>query len=226
MSARRRPIEVGMTRGRRLVVDLARELDAARRSSGLSYAALGRAVGLSGDQVARICRAESPDVSIVTLATLLAGVGLDLWARAFPGGLPVRDAAHFALLRRLKLRLAPSLAWNLEVPVVTSAVAGAQGLANDRRAWDAVIRGDRWSIGVEAETRLGDVQALLRRLALKERDGSVDFVLLLVNDTAHNRRVLSGDGFGMRTQYLGTTRRTLRSLGAGLKPETDSVVVL
>jgi hypothetical protein len=163
---------------------------------------------------------------LVKLATLLAVVGLDFSARAFPGGPPIRDAAHIALLGRLKRRLAPSLAWNVEVPVTDGATAAAQGRTTDRRAWDAVIKTGRWSIGVEAETRLGDVQELLRRLALKRRDGSVDFVLLLVNDTAHNRHVLSADGVEIRTQYVGTTRRTLRSLGAGLKPGTDSVVVL
>ncbi len=44
--------------------------------------------------------------------------------------------------------------------------------------------------GCEAETRLADVQALERRLALKARDGDVDVVVLIVADTAHNRAVL------------------------------------
>ncbi len=89
------------------MVDLCRELDSARLEHGLSYAALGRAVGLSGDQAARICRGEAPNVSIVMLSGLLAAVALDLSARAFPGGTPVRDASQLALLGRLRARPGP-----------------------------------------------------------------------------------------------------------------------
>jgi transcriptional regulator with XRE-family HTH domain len=226
MSARRRQVEVGLTRGRRLVADLSRELDVARRSLGLSYAELGRAVGLSGDKVARICRADSPSISLLKLATLLGTVRLELSARAFPAGPPIRDAAHVALLARLKARLSAALRWRLEVPVVTVAGKLVPGVANDRRAWDAVIGGNGWSIGVEAETRLGDLQALYRRIALKRRDGSVDLVVLLVNETAHNRRVLAVEGGELTTQFPGTTRRTLLDLGSGVRPSLDAVAVL
>jgi len=224
MSARRRQVAVGLARGRRLVADLARELDGARTSSGLTYAELGRAVGLSGDQVARICRGDSPNVSVIRLSTLLATVGMDLTARAFPSGPPIRDAAHVALLARLRAELSSGLAWRLEVPVVPTAPFG--GGPVDRRAWDAVIEGDAWSIGVEAETRLGDLQALYRRIALKQRDGSVQFVLLLVNDTAHNRQILALDGTEIRSRFGGTTTRVLRCLRSGTSLQGNSLLVL
>ena len=226
MSARRRQVDLGVVRGRRLVVDLCREIDRARRSAGLSYEELGRAVGLSGDQVARICRAESPKVSLVTLAVLLAAVGLELSARAFPAGPPIRDSAHVALLARLKQRLSPALRWRLEVPVVAPVAPSLAGAPTDLRAWDAVIEGDGWTIGVEAETRLGDIQAVYRRIALKRRDGGVDAVVLLVNETAHNRRILSIEGAEFHTQFAGTSRHTLRCLATGTRPPDDAVVVL
>ena len=74
-------------------------------------------------------------------------------------------------------------------------------MTQDQRAWDAVIttvaqagdgRPRRCLIGVEAETRLRDLQALQRRLALKRRDGGVDRVILLVADTRSNRAILLG----------------------------------
>jgi transcriptional regulator with XRE-family HTH domain len=207
-------------------VDLCRELDDARRSSGLSCAEVGRAVGLSGDQVARICRGESPNVGVIRLAALLATVGLELSARAFPAGPPIRDRAHIALLARLKARIATSLRWRLEVPVVATAGPLFSAGAPDRRAWDAVIDGDGWSMGVEAETRLGDIQALLRRVSLKRRDGTVDLVLLLVNETTHNRRVLGLEGVNMHATFAGTSRQTLSSLRHGRMPRADSLVVL
>lgn len=226
MSARRRQVDLGLARGRRLVVDLCRELDGARRTLGLSYEELGRAVGLSGDQVGRICRAESPGIGLVRLATLLATVGLELSARAFPAGPPIRDAAHIALLARLRARLSPALGWHVEVPVVAIAGPLGPGVRRDMRAWDAVIDGKGWSVGVEAETRLGDLQALSRRIALKRRDGNVDVVVLLVNETTHNRRLLALEGVDIATQFTGTTRNTLRCLGGATRPRADALIVL
>ena len=155
MPVRQSAVDRGKARGHRFVVELSRELEDARTASGLSYAWLGKAVGISGQQAARICRGESPGASIVRIAGLLAAAGLDLSVsvRTYPAGPPVRDAAHLALLARFRARIAMSLIWRAEVPVLE----GPQGLAvgsgpPDRRAWDAVIEGPTWRVGVEAET--------------------------------------------------------------------------
>ena len=222
MPVRISPAARGAGRGRAIVADLCRELETARVAAGLSYATLGRHVGLSGAQVRRICRGESPSVSIERLASLLATVGLDLSARAYPGGTPVRDAAHLALLRRLQARLHPSLGVRLEVPVT----AHAPGIAPDHRAWDAVIDGSGWHAAVELETRLADVQAIERRLNLKARDGEVAVVLLVVNDTAHNRRVLASRDVTIRQAWPGSPRLTLGRLAHGQQVTTSAVIVL
>ena len=96
----------------------------------------------------------------------------------------------------------------------------------DRRAWDAVIDGDGFMIAVEAETRVGDVQALLRRLALKRRDGEVDGLILLVNDTVHNRRMIALEQVPLREMLPGSMRRTLQRLTEGRRPEADAIVIL
>src|SRR4051812_7522537 len=105
MPVRQNPADRGTARGRRIVIEMSRELEDARIASGLSYAHLGKAVGISGQQAARICRGRSPDVSIVRIAGLLAAAGLDLAARAYPAGPPIRDAAHVALLARFRAPL-------------------------------------------------------------------------------------------------------------------------
>lgn len=97
------------------------------------------------------------------LAQLCALVGLDLAARAYPGGVPaLRDTRHGRLLNRFRVRLHRTLRWGTEVPLPNP---------GDQRAWDAMIRGEGWRYGTEAELNPIDGQALIRRLTLKTRDG-------------------------------------------------------
>jgi hypothetical protein len=106
--------------------------------------------------------------------------------------------------------------WRTEVPLP---------IPGDLRAWDAVIARDAWRIGVEGETVLDDAQALDRRLALKQRDGGVDHVILVVADTRRNRRVLAAApmafaGLPLRTRVL------LASLRSGSEPTDNGIVIL
>jgi hypothetical protein len=96
----------------------------------------------------------------------------------------------------------------------------------DRRAWDAVIEGVGWRLPVEAETRSNDVQALQRRIALKQRDGAADVVLLLLADTKHHRSSLRLAGDGIAGQFPVSARQALRALAAGRRPERNAVVLL
>jgi hypothetical protein len=133
-----------------------------------------------------------------------------------------------ALLSRLRARLATTLVWRTEVPVAASPApiaSGGRG-ALDRRAWDAIIEGRDWRVGVEAETRLFDIQALDRRVGLKQRDGVVTAVILLVNDTANNRRILELDDLGLRDRFPGSARSALKQLAAGLPPAANTLLVL
>lgn len=228
MPVRQSSVAFGQLRGRRIVATLCRELDDSRLASGLSYADLGAAVGVSGQQASRICRGQSPNVSFIRMASLLAAVGLELSSRAYPGGPPVRDVAHLSLLSRFRARISASIDWRAEAPVVEHPTTdpGATRPILDRRGWDARIEGRGWRAGIEAETRLGDVQALERRIALKQRDGNVGLVVLLVNDTAHNRQILSDLAVGLRQQFPGSARQALRRLAAGHPPSSNTIVVL
>ncbi len=214
---RRRVIELGAARGRSAVIELGRELENAVVTHGLSYAAVGRDVGLSGWQVARVARGEARHLTIVQASELLASVGLDLSIRWYPTGRPLRDAAHVALLGRLRGRLHPSLEWRLEVPLQ---------IAGDLRAWDARIDGPTWQIGVEAELRLRDAQAVQRRLALKLRDSGLGAAILLVADTRHNRAALRELAPTLAPMFPLAGRRALELLGAGIDPGASSLVVL
>ncbi len=158
-----------------------------------------------------------PDIGIVATSEMLAAVGLELSARAYPSSGPLRDAAHAALLDRLHSAIQRSLSWATEVPLP---------LVGDLRAWDALVRGRTWRCGVEAETHPTDLQALERRLALKQRDGAVDMVLLLLLDSRHNRRLVREHADALHDRFPVAGSRAIELLAAGTSPGENAVVML
>lgn len=224
MAVRRRLVDSGEARGRDLVTLVAREFYAARTNAGVSQDVVSDRAGLSRPQYGRIERGVAPEVSLATVARIAAVLGLDSSLRFYPSSDPIRDAAHAALLERLHAICHPSLWWRTEVPFPGP---------GDRRAWDAVIGGIRGTgqaprirIGVEAETRPNDVQALDRKLALKERDGDVERMILLLSDTRHNRQLLHGPGSSLRNRFPLDGRRALLHLAAGVDPGSNAIVLL
>jgi transcriptional regulator with XRE-family HTH domain len=219
MPARMRQSQIGAARGRATVAELMREARDARLRHSVAQREVAAAIRLSRSQYSRIERGLVPSVSVLTTTQMLAVVGLELSARAYPSGDPIRDAAHSALLDRLRRKLSRSLTWMTEVPLPHP---------GDRRAWDAVIAGrdavGAWRLGVEAETRPRDFQALERRVALKERDGGVEAVLLLLANTRHNRAFVR-DHSSLVTRFPVTSRRTLESLTTGARPEGNAVML-
>jgi hypothetical protein len=93
------------------------------------------------------------------------------------------------------------------------------------RAWDGVVYGAGAAIAVEAETRLRDIQALLRRISLKQRDGDVTRVILLIADTRTNRRVL-GETQSLFGEFPVGPRSALAALRGGTDPGGSGVVIL
>jgi hypothetical protein len=145
-----------------------------------------------------------------------AALGLDLHIGLFPSGSPVRDAAHLALIERLRQRVSKGLRWRTEVPMP---------LPGDLRSADVVIDGPSVDEMVEAETRLDDVQALERRVRLKQRDLAIRRVILLVADTRHNRAVLAAHP-ELAVRFPISTRACLAALRDGRDPGGDAIVLL
>jgi hypothetical protein len=79
---------------------------------------------------------------------------------------------------------------------------------------------------IEAETRLRDIQDLLRRLALKRRDAGDPRVLLLVAGTRANRAATNLARDALRAEFPCAMRRALVSLGRGELPEADALILL
>lgn len=223
MAIRERRAVVGAERGRRMVLSTGDEFKRARTGRGLSQQAVAGAVGISRPQYGRIERGIAPEVSVQRVATIAAVLGLELSLRLFASGDPIRDRAHAALLERLHARCHRSLVWRTEVPLPAP---------GDPRAWDALIRGvdpvsgDPWRVGVEAETHPNDLQALDRRLALKERDGGVDWMVLLLLASRHNQSLLAAHRPVLQARFPLVGRRALELLGAGAPLGANALIVL
>jgi len=184
---------------------------------GLSLAVIGHAVGLSVSEVSKIERWLVTRVSVYDLARLHAVVGLELSLKSYPSGQPIRDAAHVALLSDFRRSLHRSLRWAVEVPLP---------IPGDRRSWDAVVRGDGWQYGVEAETAPRDSQAVARRIQLKARDGRVDGVLLVLRRTIQTRRFLAEAGGLLRETFPIDGNRATELLRAGIDPRGSAMIVI
>jgi transcriptional regulator with XRE-family HTH domain len=217
MATWQRPYDLGTERARALIGRAGRELRDARMNLGLSLADVGRSVRLSTSQVSRIERGLVARVSVEDLARLEAVVGLELSLKSYPGGRPIRDAAHVELLSEFRARLHRSLAWAVEVPLPDP---------GDRRGWDGFVRGPGFRYGIEAETAPRDAQALTRRIQAKARDGDVDGVVLVLRGTRQTRRFLGEAGDWLRGAFPVDGSRALELLAAGADPGGSSVVVL
>ena len=202
---------------RQIRVVLGGEIREARLAAGLSQRQAGAAVGMSDSQFGRIERAEIPGLTFEQASRAAAAVGLKLVARGYPDGDAVRDAGQLRLLDRFRTRLPPGVHCQVEVPLP---------IAGDRRAWDAVLSIGATRIGIEAETRLRDVQATIRKLELKRRDGAVDLVVLLVADTVWNRRAIAQHRPALRTALPLDGYAILRALRSVRSPGESGIVIL
>ncbi|HET6745179.1 MAG TPA: helix-turn-helix transcriptional regulator [Candidatus Limnocylindria bacterium] len=199
-----------------LVRRFAIEVRAARLAAGVSQATVARSIGVAKSTVSRLEAGRPPLPNFVTAARMARVVGLDLSIRCFPAAGQLRDSAHVALMSRLVQRTSPAIDCAFETPV----------RPGDPRAWDIHLRSGSRTAGVAAETRIRDLQALLRREHLKRAEGRVDHLLLLVANTKHNRQVVREAGPILAKAMPLRTRAVLAALKRGELPPADGLVLL
>jgi transcriptional regulator with XRE-family HTH domain len=217
MVTRERRLDRGRHVTQRNLTQVGDELREARLSAGLTQRQAGSAAGISSSELSRIEHGMARRVPYASLVILSSVLGLDIPLRTFPAGEPVRDAAQLALLGRLRALLPASLTWQTEVPL---------RVPGDRRAWDAVVGGRGWRVPVDAESRLRDVQACSRKVALKRRDDGSEVVILLVADTRHNRHVVRLARLDLATEFPVSGRRALASLAKVELPDGSAILLL
>ena len=143
-------------------------------------------------------------------------LGLELGAGLHPVGDAIRDKGHQALIGRFRALLSPAYRVSAEVLLPNP---------GDRRAWDLVLRLPGQIIGVEAETRVREIQWLVRRLRERQREGGADVVLLVLADTRANRAILGELLTALGPAFATSPRTILRALRDG-QPLPGSGVVL
>ena len=136
--------------------------------------------------------------------------------KAFPVGEPLRDAGQVRLIARFNARIPPIWRRTYE------SVMPERG---DMRAWDEVLTGPV-SLGVDAETKPRDLQALQRSMGLKLRDSGVRHMILVVARTDRNRDILRRHVDSIRQTFPLTTREVLSALAAGRDPGGNGLVVI
>ncbi|MDL2334726.1 MAG: hypothetical protein QFC55_01670 [Chloroflexota bacterium] len=178
---------------------------------------MARELGWSHARYARFEAGLVASVSLVDLAKVGSILGLGLSASMHPVGEAIRDAGHQVLAARFRAILAP--AWRVTAEVLLPNVG-------DRRSWDMLLRLGVQLVGVELETRVRDVQWLVRRMRERERDGGVNHLLLVLSASAHNRRVLPELIEALGPEFATPPRQLMRALREGRTIPGSGVILL
>ena len=95
----------------------------------------------------------------------------------------------------------------------------------DLRAWDERLNGPA-SIGVEAETRPSDLQAVERSMSAKKRDSRVQRMMPLIPATERNMAPVRRHLPSLRQVFPLDTRTYMATIRDGRDPGADGLVVL
>lgn len=210
MATRETRLARGRRRAREQTARATAELRQARIVGGLSQSALANQLGLHPSNVWRLESGEVAEVSVRRLSEMASLLGLELSLQLYPIGDPVRDKGQLALGNRLDALLSDR--WR----VTDETLLPGTG---ELRAWDKLLRlidsSPPYLVGVDLETRIRDIQSLVRRTRGRERDGRVNAILMVVSNSAVNRRLVDELRRALGEAYLTEPRHIVRALRAG-----------
>lgn len=185
MPSATRAFDRGTRLAGRHVHEIAEEFRERRLELGASQDHVADACQMSRVHYGRIENGRTTQLTILELDRIASVLGLNPSIRIYPAGPAVRDAGQLLRLRAFLDHAQSPLSWRIEVPLPP------RDDRIDTRAWDAMLYGVNTRTAIELETRLRDIQALVRRIDLKRRDDPTDNFVLLVADTRANRRILA-----------------------------------
>jgi len=206
----------GQVTGARTVAALLSEVKTARHEANLSQDALSKRLGWTQTRYSQFERNADP-ISVEDACVVATVLGMtprfDLH-RVEEG---LRDQGGQRLIGRFCSLLSPLWIVRREAPFPT---------LGDLRSWDMLIRlGTSFRAGIEAETRLRELEELVRRIRQRELHGGVDEVLIVLSKSAHNRSHVSALRSALGASYSTLPRELLTALRAG-RPLPGSGVIL
>lgn len=218
MGTHQRAIDLAAEDARRILEKTRTEVRDTRIALGLSQGDIARVAGLSRWKVGRFEAGNADYLPFADICAMLRTVGLAPHLTTAPTGVRVRDGASLRIIERFAGLLAPPLKLPREVLLPSP---------NDLRAWDAAVMLDRRRAFVEVVSKLGDIQALARYLAIKLRDdGRSQVLILVVGRTAHNRAVLAAHRESLRDAFPLDGAAIARALRAGRLPAASGIIML
>ena len=220
MSTRETRVQRGRRRAARLLARTIGELRDARINLGVSQGALAAEVGCTASNIWRLEALEYREVALVRLSEIASVLGYELALTVHPIGDGMRDKGQQAIAERFRALL--SDAWQLTTEQLLP-------MPGDRRSWDLFVRlvgvSEGGRVGVDIESRVHDVQMLVRRTRERERDGGADRILIVLSDSAANRRLAPQLREALGPSYATSPRVLLRQLREG-KPLTGSGLLM
>jgi transcriptional regulator with XRE-family HTH domain len=218
MTARERALHKARRKSVQQLATLASELRDARITAGRTQADVARAAAISTSELSRIELGRTAALQFETVAAVGAVLGLDVVLRAYPGDHVLADEPQVRLLRAFRERLGPDWTWRFETKVAPG----------DQRTWDASGSHRRGGVAivVDAETRVRDFQAVMRRVGAKREAPGSSRTILLIADTRTNRAAIAAARDELAAEFPMNMRATLRALRAGREPGADGLIVL
>jgi transcriptional regulator with XRE-family HTH domain len=200
-----------------LRLEVGKEIRLARLNAGVTMATVGLRLGWSRSKVSRLERGRSPSLTLEDLTLIAALVGLRPSLRLYPSGRAVRDIGQVQLVAALTRRMHARWHHRHEVPMPQS---------GDLRAADLMSTIPGCVLMTEAYRRFSDFQAQTRSAREKQRDLGADRLLMLLEDTATNRRALRAIQPEARRSFPVPPRLMLARLSSGADPGGDGIVLL
>jgi transcriptional regulator with XRE-family HTH domain len=197
------------------------EFATAREAAGLSHEQLAGALGASPTSVRRLLTGRLNDPGVIAISEMASVLGFEMSLGLHPIGDPLRDKGQLAVGRRFEAMLAE--VWS----VTNETLLPGTG---ELRAWDKLLRlvgaSPRHLVGADVETRVRDIQALTRRTRARERDGHVDAILIVLADTATNRRLAPQLRDSLGEGYATSPRTIMKALRLGERLPGSGVILV
>ncbi len=216
VATREAPGQRGRRRGLELQAKLLSELRQARITADISQREMAARLGWSQAEYWRFENNRVANLAMPDIGAAAALLGFDLSSALHPAGDAIADRGQQSAIARLRGMIGTQ--WK----VFAEALLPGPG---DKRSWDLLLRLGNQIVGIEVETKVRDIQALVRKIRARQRDGGTDEIVLVLADTRTNRRLVTQLREALGPQFATPPSGIRAALQAG-RPVPGSGVLL